>query len=100
MNIINKIEVKKEDDKFKSVEFFPHISKNKKSMALVDKNINQKINKNKLKYRSIFNYQDFRNNVIWEDDRKYFDSLVDKEPRKFFDWDDAKIFNPKTKKDI
>ena len=98
MDLTNIKNNKNEEDKFKSVAFFPHIKKNKKMMLLVDKNINKKLNKNK--FRSIFSYQDFKHNVMLEEEKKYFDSLVDQKPRKFFDWDDGKIFNPKTKKDI
>lgn len=87
---------KTKDDIFKSVEFYPRTNKNKKMMLLVDKNLN----KSGLGNRSIFNYLDFTNNVIFEEERKMFDNLVDKEPRKFFDWDDGKVFNAKTKRDI
>ena len=87
---------KTKDDIFKSVEFYPRTTKNKKMMLLVDKNLN----KSGLGNRSIFNYLDFTNNVIFEEERKMFDNLVDKEPRKFFDWDDGKVFNAKTKRDI
>ena len=50
--------------------------------------------------RSIFNFQDFRHNSIFEEDRKYNDNLVSQEPRKFLEWDDGKVFDPKNKKDI
>ena len=68
-------------------------------MELVDKNLNTK-NKSELGHRSIFNYRDFRNNVVFEEERKQNDNLVNKKPRKFFDWDDRKVFNAKTKKDV
>ncbi len=87
------------NDDFKSVEFFPHLNKSRKMMLLVDKNLNPKSNKSVLGHRSIFNYQDFRHNIAFEEERKYFDNLVNKEPKKFFDWDDGKVFNSKTKRD-
>lgn len=71
-------------DEFKSVEYYPFTNKNAKMMILVNKNINKISNGNVSENRSIFNYQDFRNNVTFEKDRKYFDNLVKKEPRKFF----------------
>ena len=87
------------NDEFKSVEFFPHLNKSKNMMMLVDKYLNPKLNKSGLGHRSIFNYQDFRHNMAFEEDRKYFDNLVNKAPRKFFDWDDGKVYNIKTKRD-
>lgn len=86
-------------DEFISVEYYPLSKKNPKTVELVDKNLNTK-NKSELGHRSIFNYQDFRNNVVFEEERKQNDNLVNKKPRKFFDWDDRKVFNAKTKKDI
>ena len=100
MNLKSYINRNLKNDKFKSVEFFPHLNKSKKMMTLVDKNLNPKLNKSRLGNRSIFNYQDFRHNMAFEEERKYFDNLVNKEPRKFFDWDDGKVFNSKTKRDI
>lgn len=91
---------KKQKDLFKS---YPNILINKnnnKMMILFDKNLDSKINKSISSHRSIFNYQDFRNNVILEEERKFFDNMVSKEPKKFFDWDDKKVFNAKSKKDI
>ena len=90
-------------DKFISVEYNnPLKQKPKKIMAFVDK----ELNKNKLKpidfnpNRSVFNFYDFRHNVITKDEANYYGSKVSQEPRKFFDWDDGKKFNPKYKKDI
>lgn len=88
------------NDKFKSVEYYPYLNKSKKMMMLVDKNLNPKLNKSGLGHRSIFSFQDFGHNVVFEDERKYFDNLVNKEPRKFFDWEDRKVSNAKTKRDI
>jgi len=92
----------KEDDIFKKVQYNPMKMRNRKMMLLVDKNLNPKfINKSVfLPERSIFNFQDFRHNSIFEEDRKYNDNLVSQEPRKFLEWDDGKVFNPKTKRDI
>lgn len=91
----------RDEDNFKKVEYFPIKMKNKKMMLLVDKNLNP-TNNNKsvlLSQRSIFNLNDFKHDVMFENERKYNDNLVSQKPRKFFDWDDGKIFNPKTKRD-
>ena len=101
MEIENK--TKKPEEIFKIVEYNnPVRQKTKGLMAFVDKIINPK----RLKpiafnpSRSIFNIDDFRHNVRTDKDRKIFDSTVSQLPRKFFDWDDGKKFNPKTKKDV
>ena len=90
-------------DKFKSVEYnYPVKQKPKKMMAFVDKDLNPKrllpleCNTN----RSVFNLNDFRHNVITKKDANYYGSKVSQLPKKFFDWDDGKKFNPKYKKDI
>ena len=88
---------KTKEDKFKSVIFCPLLKKNRKMVLLVDKNLNPKLTKNN---RSIFNLGDFRHNVIFDEERKIFDNLVNKNPKKFFDWDDGTRFNPKYKKDV
>lgn len=90
-------------DKFKSVEYnYPLKQKPKRIMAFVDKDLNQKklvpINYNPS--RSVFNLQDFRHNLITKNETTYYGSKVSQLPRKFFDWDDGKKFNPKYKKDI
>ena len=89
-------------DKFKSIEYnYPVKQKPKKIMAFVDKELNPK----RLKpieyntYRSVFNLNDFRHNVITKNDANYYGSKVSQLPRKFFDWDDGKKFIPKFKKD-
>ena len=86
----------------KSVEYSPIKQKCKKLMVFVDKDINPpKIKKlNYDKNRSIFSYGDFRHNVVTKKEHEYYDSKVSQEPKKFFDWDDKKRFNPKYKKDI
>ena len=92
----------KKEDSFKSTKYYPIKQKTKKMMIFVDKDINPPKNR-KLNYnknRSIFSYGDFRHNVITEKQHKYYDSKVSQEPKKFFDWDDKKRFNPKSKKDI
>ena len=90
-------------DKFKPVEYnYPVKQKPKKMMAFVDKDLNPKrllpleCNTN----RSVFNLNDFRHNVITKKDANYYGSKVSQLPKKFFDWDDGKKFNPKYKKDI
>ena len=92
-------------DIFKSVQFTPFSSKNKKMRALVDKNLNltkSQIMKNNGvdESRSIFSFQDFRNNVITKKEREFYDSKVSQVPKQFFCWDDGKKFNPKLKKDV
>ena len=93
---------KKEEEKFKSFEYYPIKQKCKRLMAFVDKDINPP--KNKIldydKNKSIFNYGDFRNNVVTKKEHEYYDKKVSQVPKKFFDWDDKKRFNPKYKKDI
>lgn len=87
---------------FRSVEYYnPLKQKPKKMMAFVDKDLNPK--KKKEDYnpeRSIFCYNDFRNNVNTKKQAEIEDRKVSQLPKKFFDWDDGKKFNPKYKKDI
>ena len=92
----------KDEDVFTKVQYNPSILKSKKMMLLIDKNLDPKITNKSvlLKQRSIFNFGDFKHNVMFEDERKYNDNLVSQKPKKFFDWDDGKVFNAKTKRDI
>jgi hypothetical protein len=92
----------KDEDIFKKVQYFPSKMRNKKMMLLIDKNLVPKITNKSvlLKQKSIFNLSDFRHNVRSEEERKYNDNLVSQKPKKFFDWDDGKVFDPKIKKDI
>ena len=90
-------------DLFKSVEYNnPVKQKGKRQMAIVDKELNL----NRLKpidynpSRSVFSYQDFRNDVFTKDEAKYYGRKVSQKPKKFFWWNDGKKFNPKYKKDI
>ena len=90
-------------DLFKSIEYNnPLKQKSKKMMAFVDKDINP----SKLKpiefnpTRSVFNIYDFRHNVLTKKEANYYGSKVSQLPRKFFDWDDGKKFNPRYKNDI
>ena len=87
-------------DIFKSSDSHLLFNKNNKMMILLDKNYDSQLNKSISANRSIFSYQDFRNNVNFEEERKVYDNMVSQEPKKFFDWDDKKIFNAKSKKDI
>ena len=100
MEIKHKINQKEED--FKSIEYYPIKQKCKKLMAFVDKDINPP--KNKIlsydKNKSIFSYGDFRNNVVTKKDQEFYDKKVSQTPKKFFDWNDGKKFNPKYKKDV
>lgn len=102
MDIQNK-EKESKVDNFKLVEYnYPLRQKPKKIMIYVDKDINPKrlkpINFNPNK--SIFNFGDFRHDVRTQDEANYYGSQVSQMPKKFFDWDDEKKFNPKFKKDI
>ena len=93
---------KKQEENLKSVEYCPLKQKCKKLMVFVDKDINPPKNKfiNYDKNRSIFSFGDFRNNVCTKKEREFYDSKVSQKPKKFFDWDDNKKFNPKYKKDV
>ena len=101
------MEIKHKNNKskeiFKKVEYNnPLRQKAKCLISLVDKNLNP----SKLKpmeynpSRSIFNFHDFSHNITFYKEREKFDSTVSKLPRKFFDWDDGKKFNPKYKNDV
>lgn len=91
----------KKEDEFKSIEYYPIKQKCRKQMSLVDKDINfPKLKKIEIdKNRSIFNYGDFRHNVLTKEMHEYHDHKVSQIPRKFFDWDDKTQFNPKYKRD-
>ena len=98
-----KTEKSKPADLFKSIEYNnPIKQRGKKQMAIVDKDLN--LNQLKpIKFnpaRSVFSYQDFRNDVVTKEDDKYYGGKVSQKPKKFFEWDDGKRFNPKFKKDI
>ena len=98
-----KTEKAKPIDLFKSVEYNEAVKqKAKKQMAFVDKELN--LNKVKtLEYnpkRSVFCYQDFRNDVNTSKEAKYYGEKVSQKPKRFFEWDDGKKFNPKFKKDV
>ena len=90
-------------DLFKSIEYNnPIKTKTKRTMAFVDKELN--LNRIKtVEYnpsRSVFSYQDFRCNVVTTKDAKNYGEKVSQKPKRFFEWDDGKKFNPKYKKDI
>lgn len=89
-------------ENFKLIEYYPIKQKCKKQMAYVDKVLNPPKNKHFDYFgeRSVFSYGDFRHNVLTEKERKFCDGTVSNLPKKFFDWDDGKTFNPKYKKDI
>ena len=73
-------------------------------MAFVDKDLNLNNIKTKTydydSTRSIFSYQDFRNNVNTDREAKFYGSKVSQKPKRFFEWDDGTKFNAKLKKDI
>ena len=85
-------------ENMKRVEYYPIKQKAKGMMIWVDKDINEKSNTNPEK--SIFSFMDFRNNVVTKKEAEYYGSLVPQVPKKFFDWDDGKRYNPKYKKDV
>ena len=93
----------KKPDNFKSIEYNnPVKTKTKRMMAFVDKDLNLK-RINTLIYnpeRSIFNYQDFRNDVMTKKEAKDYGEKVSQQPKRFFQWDDGKKFNPRYKHDI
>ena len=103
MEIKYKGDKNKNEDNLKSVEYNnPLKQKPKRMMSFVDKDINPKRLK-PIEYnpcRSVFTLQDFRHNVTTKNETNYFNSKVSQLPKKFFDWDDGKKFNPKYKKDI
>ena len=92
---------KKEDD-FKLVEYYPTKQKAKQLLSYVDKDLNPSKIKSVDFYprRSIFSFGDFRNNVLTKKEKDIYDAKVSQKPKKFFDWDDGKVFNPKYKKDV
>ena len=65
---------------------------------MVDKDINEKSNTNPEK--SIFSFMDFRNNIFTKKEAEYYGSVIQQVSKKFFDWDDGKIYNPKYKNDV
>ena len=89
-------------ENFKKAEYIPTKLKAKKLIVFVDKDLNPSRLKS-IDYnpnRSIFNYGDFRNNVLTKKEKDYYGEQVSQKPRKFFDWDDGKRYNCKYKKDI
>lgn len=95
-----KYENNKKEDIFKPVRFNPIGGKSQKMMMLVDKKINSKKIDGYNPSRSIFRIQDFRHSVMTKKEQEYYDSMVNQNPIRFFEWDDGKKFNPKYKKDI
>ena len=90
-------------ENLKSVNYYPIRQKAKGLMVLVDKDLNPSKIKNEIEYnpkRSIFSYGDFRNNVLTKEQMEFYNSKVSQVPKKFFDWDDGKKFDPKYKKDV
>ena len=100
------MEIKHKNEKIienlKSIEYYPIRQKCKKLMVFVDKELNPPKNK-PLDFdpnKSIFSYIDFRNNVVTKEEHEYYDKKVSQLPKKFFDWDDGTVFNPKYKRDV
>jgi hypothetical protein len=98
---INHKNVKKSEE-FQPAEYFPIKQKAKKLIVFVDKVLNPSKIKSVDYYpaRSIFTLGDFRNNVLTKNEKDFYDVKVSQKPRKFFDWDDGKRYNPKYKKDV
>ena len=103
MEIKNR-DIKNKNDKFKLIEYnYPLRQKTTKTMIYVDKDINPKILEDHIKNnpnKSVFNIGDFRHDVLTQKEAQLYGSQVSQLPKKFFDWDDGKKFNPKYKKDI
>ena len=92
----------KQNENFQKAEYIPIKQKAKKLIVFVDKDLNPSRLKSVDYYpnRSVFNYQDFRNNVLTKKEKDLYDGQVSQKPRKFFDWDDGKRYNCKYKKDM
>ena len=90
----------KQDD-FKLIEYYPTKQKAKQLLSYVDKDLNpSKIKPPQFnKMKSIFNYCDFRNNVMTKQQHEYYDSKVSQLPKQFLQWDDGTKFDPKYKRD-
>lgn len=86
------------DDPLKRTEYCSMKNKSKKMMVWVDKDLNNR-RREENDARSIFSYGDFRHNLITKEQARYYDTKVSQKPKKFFDWDDGKKFNPKYKTD-
>ena len=92
----------KRDENLKSVEYYPIRQKCKKLMVFVDKELNLPKNK-PVDYnpnKSIFSIIDFRHNVVTKKEHEFYDKKVSQLPKKFFDWDDGTVFDPKYKRDV
>lgn len=63
------------------------------TLQLVDKDNGSKINN-----KSIFSIGDFRHNVSFKDDMIKYQEGISEKPKRFFDWDDGKRYNPKKAK--
>ena len=98
-----KTEKAKPPDMFRSIEYNnPIKQRTKRMMAFFDKDLNIKSLKT-YDYnptKSIFCYQDFRNNVNTTREAKFYGDKVSQKPKRFFEWDDGTKFNKKYKKDI
>ncbi len=88
-------------DEFKLVDYYPTKQKAKQLLVYVDRELNpSKIKPPEFnKSKSIFSYNDFRNNVLTKEQHEYYDSKVNQMPKQFLCWDDGTKFNPKYKRD-
>jgi hypothetical protein len=82
-------------DNFKGVTY-TSIRNGKTSRQLIDKN---NLKKNDWFHnRSIFAIGDFRHNVLSEKDVNDYQKDLSLQPKRFFEWDDGKVYDPKKKK--
>jgi hypothetical protein len=66
---------------------------------LIDKDINEPKKENKPN-KSIFSIMDYRHDIRLKEEADVYSSRVSQEPKKFFDWDDGKPYNPYFRKII
>jgi hypothetical protein len=63
----------------------------------VDKDINDKKNPMKMN-RSVFAISDYRHDIRLKEEADVYSTRVSQQPKKFFDWDDGKKYNPHFRK--
>ncbi len=66
---------------------------------MIDKDINEPKKENKPN-KSIFSIMDYRHDIRLKEEADVYSSRVSQEPKKFFDWDDGKPYNPYFRKII
>lgn len=88
----SKFTQKMSQDFMKSVSY-KSVRDGKSTAIFVDKDNLE--NKNK----SIFSFGDFRHNVMTKSQSELFEKGISMKPKRFFDWDDGRKFDPKKSKD-